>query len=155
MRRAALTLALLLGCGAEPPLVALDVAQAQGTAPILGLERLRLIVQSCSAATPIVSQNLAVRDEARAPIEAPLVPGTSFYAWLQGWLECVGPCVPPESAQPGDCTCVSDGDTAPAQLLALEACTDWAEAQEAVTLKLTLAPPAGLCPPAPKEGCAQ
>ncbi len=155
MKRCAPFLFLLVACGAEPPLVALDVAQVEGTAPILGLERLRLIVQSCSAATPIISQNLAVRDDARPPIEVPLLPGTSFYAWLQGWLECVGPCVPPESAQPGECTCVSDGDTAPAQLLALEACTDWAEAQEAVTLKLTLAEPAGLCPPAPKAGCAQ
>ena len=77
MKRGVVLLSVLLGCGAEPPLVALDVGQVEGTAPILGLERLRLIVQSCGAAAPIVSVNLGVRDEARPPIEAPLVPGTS------------------------------------------------------------------------------
>lgn len=154
MRWGVLVVFGLLGCGAEVPVVALDVTQAEGTAPILGLERLRLVVQSCGQAEPLFAQNLVIRGD-RPPIEAPLLPGTAFYAWLQGWLECVGPCVPPESAQPGDCTCVTDGDTAPAQLLSLEACTDWATAETGVTLKLTLAPPAGLCPPAPKEGCAR
>jgi hypothetical protein len=144
----ALLAALLLSSCSAPPRVSVLVIRGEGTPEIGDLTRLRLIVRTCDSNQPALAQNVPLTDP--EAIEGPVVPGTSFYVWLQGWEPCNPPCIPEGQAQPNDCTCVGD-EVPPAQIFKYEACTDWLEANANVRRTLTLAPKADppLCPPAP------
>ena len=142
-----LVLMALCACSA-PPTMSLLVIRGDGTPELSDLSRLRLIVRTCDSNQPALAQNVPT-DGAQPPkIEGPVVPGTSFYVWLQGWEPCNPPCIPEGEAQPDDCTCVGD-EVPAAQIFKYEACTDWLEADTDTRRTLTIAPKAvpPLCPP--------
>lgn len=147
MRPALALLASITACNA-PPTVSVLVVRGEGVPAISKLARLRLIVRSCDSPQPSIAENLPLTSP--PSIEGPIVPGTSFYLWLQGWEACNPPCVPenPTEPNPDPCTCFAN-ETPIEQRLGYEACTNWRDADTDIRLTLTLSPKAGLCPPAP------
>jgi hypothetical protein len=147
-------LALAFGCNA-PPTVSVLVIRGDGTPDLTDLARLRLVVRTCDSNQPAVAQNIPIDGEQPPSIDGAVVPGTSFYVWLQGWEPCNPPCIPEMNAEHDDCTCIAD-DVPAAQILNYEACTDWIDTSADIRRTLTLAPKADppLCPPAPLTGAA-
>ncbi len=148
--------AALSACGA-PPTVAIDLRRSNQVPPLAGLARLRMIVRVCGQSELALAQNLPL-DGSGDPLEASVTPGDLFYVWLQGWEECVGPCVPDsaDAMNQQACVCIEDGQTPMNQIFRYEACSDWARAEEDALIPLTLAPvnpDQRLCPPAPMTSC--
>jgi hypothetical protein len=140
-------IAILAACS-PPPTLSLVVAPEQGTVPpIASLARLRLIIRTCDSNEPALAENIPIRGGAD-PIEAPVIPGTTFYAWIQGWEECNPPCKLESEARDDDCTCVQDA-VPPAQVFKYEGCTDWIESPDDDRRTLPFAPKSNprLCPP--------
>ena len=141
-----LPIAALLGCSA-PPTVSVLVIRGEGTPELSDLTRLRLVVRTCDEQVA-VAQNLPLDDPEK--IEAPLIPGTNFYVWLQGFEACNPPCVPEADTNPemSVCTCYA-GEDPTEQIMTYEACTNWLAADADIRRTLTLSPRAEppLCPP--------
>ncbi|MCK6552293.1 hypothetical protein L6R52_41065, partial [Myxococcota bacterium] len=115
----------LTACGPEPPRVVLAVDD--GGQALSDLARLHFVAIECGVEASRIDVELTV-DAAKPTskaVEAAIVPGRPFYAWLRGWQTCIPPdtgCVPAEDADVGECTCV---DGAEPQVLVREACSPW------------------------------
>ncbi len=156
-RSALLALALALPACSGPPTVSVLLLRGDGTPELSDLTRLRLIVRRCDSDKPVLAQNIPIDGADTPKLPGALVPGTSFYVWIQGWEHCNPPCIPETELDPDSnvCTCF-DGEDPPEQVYRYEACTDWLDTNTDVRRTLTLAPKASpaLCPPAPLVGAA-
>ncbi len=144
MKRLAVLFALLgSSCGGQPPVVQLDLIETPGEPTVASVGRLNLRVQASDQQTPLIDVDVS----ATRRWEAELEPGALFYAWVQGFVACTGPCVPPEQAAAGDCACVNGGPAG--EILRLEGCSPWECVTEDTRFRVTLGPPTPLCPPFP------
>jgi hypothetical protein len=148
----AATLIGILSCGSDPRVV----VSITGPAPD-ELVRVRLLVRECGESRFALLHDIDTRgDITLEPLEAAVVPGKTFYVWVQAWSECsITPdmCPDENTAMPGTCLCF-DGDPL-GQKLESEACSRWIRAEEGVTeVPLRLGPLSGDCPPEPLEDCA-
>lgn len=145
-----------VACSPSPPTLSLVLMPDPDTPPLTDLTRLRLIVRTCDTNQLALARDIPLNGTPPEKLEAPVLPGTTFYAWLQGWEECNPPCIPEESADEDDCTCVNAEP--PSQIFNYEGCTDWIEAENNTLRAIPFAPKSAdrLCPPdpLPREDCA-
>lgn len=136
-------------CSPSPPTLSLVLTPDQDTPPLTDLTRLRLIVRTCDSNQLALAKDIPLDGTPTEKLEAPVLPGTTFYAWLQGWEECNPPCIPEDQADEDDCTCVNAVPAA--QIFNYEGCTKWIEAEENTRRTIPFAPKTTprLCPPEP------
>jgi hypothetical protein len=162
---ASIVLSALAGaaCAPEGPHIILSVTtddKDTSVPPLSALARLHLIVRACGKGTLPVNTDIPLTSSGGGPaktIEAALVPGETFYVWLQGWVACTDTCVPGDNAVHGvDCECLPSEDP-PQQIMRSEFCTQWEkvdkdESRVQVPAVMQHVVP-GTCPAAPITDC--
>src|SRR5262245_13221659 len=100
----ALAGALAIACGASEPRVVVSVTGNGGA----DLVRLRWLLRECGESRFALLRDIDTNGPAPVdPFDAAVVPGRSFYVWIQAWESCTlaGPCPNENTSPAGTCLC--------------------------------------------------